>query len=100
MKATKVVTSVIYNYLSTGFITVTGFAYTAFIVHRISHGRFGIFVLTSSIIGYSNVLDLGIGVTVQKMVAERAHGGPSDEITTIVRNAVAIFVVIGVVVFA
>ncbi|MGA2805129.1 MAG: oligosaccharide flippase family protein [Acidimicrobiales bacterium] len=100
MKASKIVTSVIYNYLSTGFITVTGFAYTAFIVHRMSHGRFGIFVLTSSIIGYSNVLDLGIGVTVQKMVAERAHGGPSDEITTIVRNAVMIFVMIGMVVLA
>ena len=100
MRASKVVSSVIYNYLSTGFITVTGFAYTAFIVHRMSHGRFGIFVLTSSVIAYSNVLDLGIGVTVQKMVAERAHGGPSDEVTTIVRNAVAIFVVAGAVVLA
>ena len=77
MKASKVVTSVIYNYLSTGFITVTGFAYTAFIVHRMSHGRFGIFVLTSSIIGYSNVLDLGIGVTVQKMVAEPRSWRPN-----------------------
>jgi len=34
------------------------------------------------------------------MVAERAHGGPSDEVTTIVRNAVAIFVVAGAVVLA
>ena len=100
MKASKVVSSVIYNYLVTGFVTATGFAYTAFIVHRVSHGRFGILVLTTSLIAYSNVLDLGIGVTVQKMVAERAHGGPSDEITTIVRNAVTFFTVIGVVVFA
>jgi O-antigen/teichoic acid export membrane protein len=100
MKASKVVSSVIYNYLGVGFITVTGFAYTAFIVHRMSHARFGILVLTSSLISYSNVLDLGIGVTVQKMVAERAHAGPSDEITTIVRNAVTMFTVTGVVVFA
>jgi O-antigen/teichoic acid export membrane protein len=99
MKAAKVVSSVIYNYLSTGFITATWFAYTGFIVHRLSHGRFGIFVLTMSLVSYSNVLDLGIGITVQKMVAERAHGGPSDEITTIVRNAVTIFTLIGLVVF-
>jgi O-antigen/teichoic acid export membrane protein len=99
MKASKVVSSVIYNYLGVGFITITGFAYTAFIVHRMSHGRFGILVLTSSLISYSNVLDLGIGVTVQKMVAERAHAGPSDEITTIVRNAVTMFALTGVVVF-
>ena len=50
MKASKVVSSVIYNYLGVGFVTVTGFAYTAFIVHRMSHGRFGILVLTSSLI--------------------------------------------------
>jgi O-antigen/teichoic acid export membrane protein len=100
MRATKVVSSVIYNYLSTGFMTVTGFAYTAFIVHRLSHSLFGILVLTTSIITYSNLLDLGIGITVMKMVAERAHGGPSDDVTTIVRNAVAMFTVIGAVVFA
>jgi len=100
MKASKVVSSVIYNYLSTGFITVTGFAYTAFIVHRMSHDRFGILVLTSSLISYTNLLDLGIGVTVQKMVAERAQSGPRSEITTIVRNAVTMFVLIGVIVFA
>jgi O-antigen/teichoic acid export membrane protein len=56
-------------------------------------------VLTTSLIAYSGVLDLGIGITVQKMVAERAHAGPSDEITTIVRNAVTMFAVIGVIVF-
>ena len=100
MKASKVVSSVIYNYLSTGFITVTGFAYTAFIVHRMSHAQFGILVLTSSLISYTNLLDLGIGVTVQKMVAERAQSGPREEITTIVRNAVTMFAVIGVIVFA
>ena len=62
MKASKVVSSVIYNYLGVAFVTITGFAYTAFIVHRMSHARFGILVLTSSLITYSNVLDLGIGV--------------------------------------
>jgi O-antigen/teichoic acid export membrane protein len=91
MRATRV---------ATGFITVTGFAYTAFVVHRLSHSLFGILVLTTSIITYSNLLDLGIGITVMKMVAERTHDGPSDEVTTIVRNAVAMFAVIGAVVFA
>ncbi|MGA2527531.1 MAG: oligosaccharide flippase family protein [Acidimicrobiales bacterium] len=100
MKASKVVSSILYNYLGTGFITITGFAYTAFVVHRLSHARFGILVLTTSIISYSNLLDLGIGITVMKMVAERAHAGPTDEITTIVRNAIAMFVAIGAVVFA
>ena len=100
MRATRVVSSIIYNYLATGFITVTGFAYTAFVVHRLSHSLFGILVLTTSIITYSNLLDLGIGITVMKMVAERTHDGPSDEVTTIVRNAVAMFAVIGAVVFA
>lgn len=100
MKASKVVGSVIYNYLATGFVTVTGFAYTGFVVHRLSHGRYGILVLTLSIINYSNVLDLGIGVTVQKMVAERVHHAARDEITSIVRNAVTMFTIIGVIVFA
>ena len=69
-------------------------------MHRLSHARFGILVLTTSLISYSNLLDLGIGLTVMKMVAERAHAGPSDEITTIVRNAVAMFVAIGIVAVA
>jgi O-antigen/teichoic acid export membrane protein len=83
-----------------GFVMVTGFTYTAFVVHRLSHSQFGILVLTGSILSYSALLDLGVGITVMKMVAERAHGGASDEVTSIVRNAVTLFSVIGAVIFA
>ncbi len=98
VRANSVVSGVAFNYLNAGFTTVTGFIYTAFIVHRLGHSGFGILVLATSFIAYSSLLDLGVGVTVMKMVAERAGGVVSDEIVTIARNAVTIFVAIGLVI--
>jgi O-antigen/teichoic acid export membrane protein len=98
MRASAVVNSVIYNYLNAAFITASGFAYTAFMVHRLSHGRYGILVLTTSILSYSTLLDLGIGIVVMKMVAERAGGPHEDEVPEIVSSALTIFSAIGLLV--
>jgi len=95
MKSTKVVTSVIYNYLNFGFTTVTGFVFTAVIAHHLSHDRYGILILTGSILSYATLLDLGIGITVMKMIAERAGNARQTEIPAIVRSAVTVFSVIG-----
>jgi O-antigen/teichoic acid export membrane protein len=95
MKARKVVSAVLYNYASTIFVTVTGFIFTAFIVHHVTHARFGVWVLTGSLIGYSALFDLGIGLTVMKMVAERAYRGDRDEIDELISNALFMYMLIG-----
>ena len=95
MKSTKVVSSVIYNYLNFGFAVVTGFVFTAVLARHLSHGRYGILVLTGSILSYATLLDLGIGITVMKMIAERAGNARQSEIPAIVRSAITVFSVIG-----
>lgn len=98
MNARKVVSSVLYNYMSTVFVTVTGFIFTAFIVHHVTHARFGVWVLTGSLVGYSALFDLGIGLTVMKMVAERAYRGDPDDVDEIISNALLMYALIGLVV--
>lgn len=98
MRARSVVTSVLYNYTSTIFVTVTGFVFTAFIVHHVTHARFGVWVLTGGLIGYSSLFDLGIGLTVMKMVAERAYRSDRAEVEEIISNALLMYALIGFIV--
>ena len=91
MKASRVVISVMYNYVNLVFMAGTGFIYTAFMLRHLSHNGFGILALTSSLLSYTGLLNLGVGLTVMKMVAERAHNDVNNEIPRIVGNALILF---------
>jgi O-antigen/teichoic acid export membrane protein len=48
------------------------------------------------VVNYSSLLDFGIGLTVMRMVAERAHLSDKDELRTIASTALVIYAGIGV----
>jgi len=98
IRATKVVSSVAYNYLNTFYVTITGFLFTAFIVHHVSHSRYGVWVLTGSVITYSALFDFGIGLTVMKMVAERTHLKSRSEVVELISNALVMYSILGLIV--
>lgn len=91
MRASRFVSSAIYNYLSMAFTTVTGLVYTAIVLRHLSHDGYGVMVLVGSIMSYTALLNLGVGLTVEKMTAERAHRDVDNEIPKILGNGIVLF---------
>lgn len=58
---------------------------------------YGLYLLVSSISGYSGLLDLGVGASVVKMTAESSARGDARETGRIVSSAVAFFTLVGIV---
>jgi O-antigen/teichoic acid export membrane protein len=97
MKASRVVSSVIFNYSETIFSSATGFVYTAFMLRHLSRGDFGILALMGSLLSYAGLLNIGVGLTAMKMIAERANNDTENEIPRIVGSALILFGVLGVI---
>lgn len=89
------VSSVLFNYVGTIVVSLTGFVVTPIVLHHLGKAHFGAYVLISAVINYSSLLDLGIGLTVMRMVAERAHLSNRDELRTITSTALVMYGGIG-----
>jgi len=68
--ARKVVRNTLFNYLAVFSITIIRLAAMPVIVHGLGNDRFGIYAAIMSIVGYVGLLDLGIGMSLTKFVAE------------------------------
>jgi O-antigen/teichoic acid export membrane protein len=97
VNASKMVSSVVFNYIGTISVSLAGFITTPIILHALGKGDFGAWALISSIIGYTALLDLGVGLTVMRMVAERAHLPDRTELRTIASTGLVIYSAIGLV---
>src|SRR5258708_474877 len=94
--SSTLVSNVIYNYLGFFVISISGFLLFPFSLHILGSQANGVGLLVNSIIGYFGILDLGVGTTVMKMVAEHAHDNNKKDITKIVVNSLVIFTIIGI----
>jgi O-antigen/teichoic acid export membrane protein len=97
VNASKMVSSVVFNYIGTISVSLAGFLTTPIILHHLGKGDFGAWALVSSIVGYTALLDLGVGLTVMRMVAERAHLRDRTELREIASTGLAIYSAIGLV---
>ncbi len=68
--ARKVVRNTLFNYLAVFSITIIRLAAMPVIVHGLGNDRFGIYAAILSVVGYVGLLDLGIGMSLTKFVAE------------------------------
>ena len=62
---------------------------------RLEHERFGYYSLLWSLFGYAILLDFGLGVAVQKTVAQKAAGGDLAGLNRLVTTIVWSFAAIG-----
>jgi O-antigen/teichoic acid export membrane protein len=69
IKARGVVANVLYNYTGLLVSTAVGFGLTPVLVDHLGHRTFGAYILIGTMIGYSALLDFGVGVTVMRLVA-------------------------------
>jgi O-antigen/teichoic acid export membrane protein len=87
------------NYLSIVTRIGAGLVLFRLLFQHLSHEQFGFYALLWSVFGYAILLDVGLGVAVQKAVAEKSATGDLDGLTRLVSTVVWSFAVLGVVLF-
>lgn len=95
MNARRILVSIFFNYLGAITVSVVGFISTPIILGHLGKAAFGAWALLASIIGYSSLLDLGVGLTVMRQVAARAHLEDRTELRRIVNTGLAIYSGVG-----
>ena len=96
MTARRILSSIFFNYLGAITVSLTGFVATPIIVDHLGKEGFGAWSLIVAMIGYSSLLDLGVGLTVMRMVAERAHLDDRRELNDIVNTALVLLSLAGI----
>ena len=95
MNARKIFSSVFFSYLGAITIALTGFIATPIVLGHLGKAAYGAWGLIAAIIGYSSLLDLGVGLTVMRQVAERAHLSDRTELRRITSTALTIYSMAG-----
>lgn len=98
MNARKILSSIFFNYLAAITASLVGFISTPIVLGHLGKAAFGAWALIAAIIGYSSLLDLGVGLTVMRQVAERAHLSDRTELRRIVSTALTIYSAAGLVI--
>ncbi len=95
MNARKILTSIFFNYLGAITVSLVGFISTPIVLHHLGKQAFGAWALIAAIIGYSSLLDFGIGLTVMRLVAERSHVHDRSELRPMVSTALTLYSLAG-----
>lgn len=66
----KVVRNTLFNYLAILSVTVIRFVAMPILIHGLGNDRYGIYATVMGVLGYVGLLDLGIGISLTKFVAE------------------------------
>ena len=79
---------------------VIGFLLTPYLIAHLGKGNYGIWVLVGSLLGYYGLLRLGIGAGIMRYVPFYIGGDDSKSISEVVSTGLAIFMLVGLVIFA
>jgi O-antigen/teichoic acid export membrane protein len=66
----KVIRNTLFNYLAIVSVTLARFIAMPILVNGLGKDRYGIYATVMSVVGYVGLLDLGIGISLTKFVAE------------------------------
>ncbi len=87
----------IYNLLGAGLPLGVGLFTLPRLIHALGNERFGILSLTWVVLGYFSLFDLGLGRGLTQIVAERTGLGEEAELPNIIRTALVMMLLLGVV---
>ena len=100
MNARKIFSGIAFNYLGVAITSLAGFIATPIILHRLGHSVFGEWAVLAALLAYTSLLDFGIGLTVMRLVAERAHLADRREVNRITSTGLVLYAVLGCLVCA
>lgn len=93
----KVVRNTTYNYIGLLFNIVVRLLVTPFIVHRLENDAYGVMSIVGVIIGYAGLMELGIGTSLQKFIAEYEAKRDYGAINRIISTAFIMYICLAVV---
>lgn len=91
----KVVRNTLFNYLAVVSITLIRFVSMPIIIHGLGNDRYGIYSAILSVVGYVGLLDLGIGFSLTKFVAEYEARRDYRSLNEFLSTALLLYIVLG-----
>jgi O-antigen/teichoic acid export membrane protein len=96
--AKSLVGGVALNYIGMAIASAIGFFLTPYMIHRLGSTSFGVLMLSTAMLNYATLLDFGIGLSVMKLVADRAHEADRTGIQRLVSTVLVLYGAVGVVI--
>jgi len=88
------------NWVPLGVNFIIGFLLTPYLIAHLGKGNYGIWVLVGSLLGYYGLLRLGVGAGIMRYVPFYIGGNDSKSTSEVVSTGMAIFILVGLVIFA
>src|SRR6478609_8565828 len=88
------------NWLAFAATLVVGFFLTPYMVRKLGDGPYGVWAFVESILAYFTLFDLGIAACVVRFVARFHTTGDRDELNRLVSTCLALFLGLGLLLFA
>jgi O-antigen/teichoic acid export membrane protein len=88
------------NWLAFAATLAVGFFLTPYLVRRLGDGPYGVWAFVESVLAYFTLFDLGIAACVVRFVARFHATGDRDELNRLVSTCLALFLGLGLMLFA
>lgn len=85
----------IYNFLGQIILLILGFIITPFIIHSLGNESYGILSVVMAMVGYFSVLDLGLGISVIKFVADFSAKADRQSLEKVIGTALVAYIMVG-----
>jgi O-antigen/teichoic acid export membrane protein len=95
--ARKVVRNTLFNYLAIISVTLVRFIAMPILIHGLGRDRYGIYATVTSVVGYVGLLDLGIGISLTKFVAEYYARRDFRRLNEMLSTSLLLYIGLGVV---
>jgi O-antigen/teichoic acid export membrane protein len=98
--ARRVLVGAVTNWLAFAATLLVGFFLTPYLVRRLGNGPYGVWAFVESILAYFTLFDLGIAACVVRFVARFHATGDRDDLNRLVSTCLALFLGLGLAMFA
>src|SRR5436190_4212490 len=98
--ARRLLVGAVTNWLAFAATLAVGFFLTPYLVRRLGDGPYGVWAFVESVLAYFTLFDLGIAACVVRFVARFHATGDRDELNRLVSTCLALFVGLGLLLFA
>lgn len=101
MSSSRVIARNIFsNWASLAVTMATGFFMMPFIVHRLGDTLYGVWTLVVSLVGYGNLLDLGVRSSIIKYVSQHHATNDRARLSSLFATTLSLYTIIGALVVA
>src|SRR4051812_12292461 len=98
--ARRLLVGAVTNWLAFAATLLVGFFLTPYLVRRLGDGPYGVWAFVESVLAYFTLFDLGIAACVVRFVARFHATGDRDELNRLVSTCLALFLGLGLCLFA